>query len=114
MRYFPLFLDLTGKPVLLVGGGSVAARKFALLGEAGAVVTVVAPLLGDEIAAAVAAGRSHRPPPGGGRLAARKFALLGEAGAVVTVVAPLLGDEIAAAVAAGKITHLAREMRDLA
>ena len=30
MRYFPLFLDLTGKPVLLVGGGDVAARKFAL------------------------------------------------------------------------------------
>jgi uroporphyrin-III C-methyltransferase / precorrin-2 dehydrogenase / sirohydrochlorin ferrochelatase len=61
MRYFPLFLDLTGKPVLLVGGGSVAARKFALLVDAGAVVTVVAPRLGDELAAAVAAGKaSHR------------------------------------------------------
>jgi uroporphyrin-III C-methyltransferase/precorrin-2 dehydrogenase/sirohydrochlorin ferrochelatase len=56
MRYFPLFLDLAGKPVLLVGGGEIAARKFALLHEAGAVVTVVAPSLGAEMAAAVAAG----------------------------------------------------------
>jgi len=52
MRYFPLFLDLAGKPVLLVGGGEVAARKFALLGEAGAQVTVVAPALGSVLAAA--------------------------------------------------------------
>ena len=51
MRYFPLFLDLTGKPVLLVGGGEVAARKFSLLAEAGAVVTVVAPQLGTELSA---------------------------------------------------------------
>ena len=36
MRYFPLFLDLAAKPVLLVGGGDVAARKFALLSDAGA------------------------------------------------------------------------------
>ncbi|HET9864583.1 MAG TPA: siroheme synthase CysG [Steroidobacteraceae bacterium] len=56
MRYFPLFLDLAGKPVLLVGGGEVAARKFALLDEAGAVVTVVAPALGTGMAAAAAAG----------------------------------------------------------
>ena len=27
MNYFPLFADLTGRPVLVVGGGSVAARK---------------------------------------------------------------------------------------
>ena len=56
MRYFPLFLDIKDKPVLLVGGGEVAARKFALLAEAGAVVTVVAPALGDELAAALARG----------------------------------------------------------
>jgi siroheme synthase-like protein len=42
MRYFPIFLDLAGKPVLLVGGGEVAARKFSLLSEARAVVTVTA------------------------------------------------------------------------
>jgi uroporphyrin-III C-methyltransferase/precorrin-2 dehydrogenase/sirohydrochlorin ferrochelatase len=56
MRYFPLFLDLAGKPVLLVGGGEVAARKFALLGEAGAIVTVVSPSLGVAMTAAVSAG----------------------------------------------------------
>ncbi len=56
MRYFPLFLDLAGKPALLVGGGDVAARKFHLLGEAGARVTVVAPQLGDELRAALERG----------------------------------------------------------
>ncbi len=56
MRYFPLFLDLAGKPVLLVGGGDVAARKFALLGDAGAAVTVVAPELGSALAAAQQCG----------------------------------------------------------
>jgi uroporphyrin-III C-methyltransferase/precorrin-2 dehydrogenase/sirohydrochlorin ferrochelatase len=54
VRYFPLFLDLTGKPVLLVGGGEIAARKCALLREAGAMVTVVAPELGAELTAAAA------------------------------------------------------------
>lgn len=43
MRYFPLFLDLQGHPALVVGGGPVAARKVALLREAGATVEVVAP-----------------------------------------------------------------------
>jgi uroporphyrin-III C-methyltransferase/precorrin-2 dehydrogenase/sirohydrochlorin ferrochelatase len=56
MRYFPLFLDIAGKPVLLVGGGEVAARKFALLADAGAVVSVVAPELGGEMTEAVARG----------------------------------------------------------
>ena len=46
MRYFPLFLDIKDKPVLLVGGGEVAARKYSLLAEAGASITVVAPQLG--------------------------------------------------------------------
>jgi uroporphyrin-III C-methyltransferase/precorrin-2 dehydrogenase/sirohydrochlorin ferrochelatase len=56
MRYFPLFLDIKGKPVLLVGGGDVAARKFALLADAGAVVTIVAPGIGAELADAVKRG----------------------------------------------------------
>jgi uroporphyrin-III C-methyltransferase / precorrin-2 dehydrogenase / sirohydrochlorin ferrochelatase len=56
MRYFPLFLDLKGKPVLLIGGGDVAARKFSLLADAGARITVVAPQLGGELAAAHARG----------------------------------------------------------
>ncbi|HET9693204.1 MAG TPA: siroheme synthase CysG [Steroidobacteraceae bacterium] len=43
MRYFPLFADLHGRGVLVVGGGAVAERKVRLLLEAGAQVTVVAP-----------------------------------------------------------------------
>jgi uroporphyrin-III C-methyltransferase/precorrin-2 dehydrogenase/sirohydrochlorin ferrochelatase len=54
MRYFPLFLDIQAKPVLLVGGGEIAARKFALLKDAGARVTVVAPELGNAMQAALA------------------------------------------------------------
>ena len=43
MRYFPLFADLHGQRVLVVGGGEVAERKVRLLLEAGARVEVVAP-----------------------------------------------------------------------
>jgi uroporphyrin-III C-methyltransferase/precorrin-2 dehydrogenase/sirohydrochlorin ferrochelatase len=43
MRYFPVFLDLHGAPVLIVGGGAIAARKLELLRQAGARITVVAP-----------------------------------------------------------------------
>jgi uroporphyrin-III C-methyltransferase / precorrin-2 dehydrogenase / sirohydrochlorin ferrochelatase len=47
---FPTFLKLTNRPVLVVGGGSVAASKLAALLAAGARVTVVAPEVVDEIA----------------------------------------------------------------
>jgi uroporphyrin-III C-methyltransferase/precorrin-2 dehydrogenase/sirohydrochlorin ferrochelatase len=40
---YPVFLRLSGRPVLLVGGGPVAASKLDGLLAAGAVVTVVAP-----------------------------------------------------------------------
>lgn len=43
MKLFPLFADLSGRPVLVVGAGEVAARKVALLIAAGAEVTVGAP-----------------------------------------------------------------------
>ncbi len=42
MRYFPLFADLRGRRVLVVGGGEVAERKVRLLLEAGARIDIVA------------------------------------------------------------------------
>jgi siroheme synthase-like protein len=42
---YPIVLDLTGRPCLVVGGGAVALRKVAGLVEAGARVTVVSPSL---------------------------------------------------------------------
>ena len=53
MKMFPLFADLAGRPVLVVGAGEVAARKVALLLAAGAEVTVGAPQLGDTLAGLV-------------------------------------------------------------
>lgn len=43
MRYFPIFLDLAERDVLVVGGGEVACRKVEMLVRAGAKVTVVSP-----------------------------------------------------------------------
>jgi siroheme synthase-like protein len=41
--YYPVFLDLAGRPVLVAGAGKVALRKTRGLLEAGASVSVVAP-----------------------------------------------------------------------
>ncbi|MDA0145753.1 MAG: NAD(P)-dependent oxidoreductase [Vibrio toranzoniae] len=43
MRYFPMFLDVENKPILVVGGGEVACRKVDSLLRAGANVTLVSP-----------------------------------------------------------------------
>ncbi|CAH9018240.1 siroheme synthase CysG [Candidatus Nitrosacidococcus sp. I8] len=42
MKYLPIFLNLQGKKCLVVGGGVVATRKVGLLYQAGAIVTIVA------------------------------------------------------------------------
>jgi uroporphyrin-III C-methyltransferase/precorrin-2 dehydrogenase/sirohydrochlorin ferrochelatase len=49
--YLPLFADLKSRPVLVVGGGDIAARKIELLRRAGARVFVAARDLGHELQA---------------------------------------------------------------
>ncbi|PVV21575.1 MAG: uroporphyrinogen-III C-methyltransferase [gamma proteobacterium symbiont of Ctena orbiculata] len=43
MDFFPIFLDLKKRPCLVVGGGSIAERKTALLLRSGAEVTLISP-----------------------------------------------------------------------
>jgi precorrin-2 dehydrogenase/sirohydrochlorin ferrochelatase len=57
MRYYPVFLDIAGKPVIVIGGGKIAHQKMENLLKAGAEVTVVSPELNEEMAALLAAGR---------------------------------------------------------
>ena len=53
MRYFPIFYDLDGRKVVVVGGGEEALRKVRLLLKTGAKISVVAPLLHDELASEI-------------------------------------------------------------
>jgi uroporphyrin-III C-methyltransferase/precorrin-2 dehydrogenase/sirohydrochlorin ferrochelatase len=72
VRYFPLFADLRGRHVLVVGGGEVAERKVRLLVEAGAAVRVVAPHLNEWLASQTLTstpGRHVEPPGEAGRRA---------------------------------------------
>lgn len=48
MSYFPLFFDMEGRNVLVIGAGKVAVRRIRVLLEAGASVTVVARELSEE------------------------------------------------------------------
>lgn len=56
---YPVVLDLAGVPVLLVGGGVIASRKAEGLLQAGALVTVVAPMVLPALAAAAAEVRER-------------------------------------------------------
>lgn len=57
MRYYPVFLDIAGKPVVVIGGGKIAHQKVVGLLRAGAEVTVISPELNPEMAALAAEGR---------------------------------------------------------
>ncbi|MDE7042579.1 MAG: NAD(P)-dependent oxidoreductase [Oscillospiraceae bacterium] len=48
-KRFPLFVDLTGKKALVIGGGTVGLRRAEVLTRFGAEVTVVSPALSREV-----------------------------------------------------------------
>ena len=61
MDYLPIFISIRNKLCIVVGGGEVAARKVALLLQAGASVRVVSPQLGETLARQAGQGSlSHR------------------------------------------------------
>jgi precorrin-2 dehydrogenase/sirohydrochlorin ferrochelatase len=57
LRYYPLFLDISGRRCIVVGGGHVAERKVARLLESGADVEVVSRVLTPVLAALKEEGR---------------------------------------------------------
>jgi len=64
LDHLPIFLQLRGTPVAVIGGGQVAERKIELLRRVGATITVIAPRLCETLAARAAAGDiMHRAEP---------------------------------------------------
>ncbi len=75
---YPIFLDLRGRRVVMVGAGPVAARKIEALRAAGARVTLIAPRATAELAALAAADELawERRPYRRGDLAGAALALV--------------------------------------
>ena len=72
MRYYPVYLDLQGRDVLVVGAGAVGSRKVKTLLQAGARVTVVSPQATAAVRALADEGQLiwHQRPYGATDLAA--------------------------------------------
>ena len=56
---FPLFIDVEGKPVIVVGGGRIGAHRARVLREFGAVVTIISPTLAVPVEGAVHLARPY-------------------------------------------------------
>ncbi|HEV7441491.1 MAG TPA: siroheme synthase CysG, partial [Steroidobacteraceae bacterium] len=98
MDYLPVFLQLQARPVVVVGGGRVAARKVELLRRTGARITVVAPELRDELRGLAATGElQHIQAP---------FSPSHVNGAVAVVAATGLTEVNAAVSAAAQAQHI--------
>ena len=61
---YPIYTDLTNRPVLIVGGGNVAQRKVLTLLDCAAQITVISPALTDELTQLAQSARitAHRRP----------------------------------------------------
>ncbi len=59
MNTLPLFFNLTNKPVLIIGGGSVAKRKALLLQKSGANIHIIAKRIDDEFLAWIHQNNIH-------------------------------------------------------
>lgn len=57
MKSFPMFLTMSGRRVVIAGGGEQAAQKCRLMLKTEALITVLAPVLDDELADLAATGR---------------------------------------------------------
>jgi precorrin-2 dehydrogenase / sirohydrochlorin ferrochelatase len=57
MAYYPVFLELSGRRCLMVGGGPIAEHRVEALLDAGAQVTVISPRVTPSLAALAADGR---------------------------------------------------------
>ncbi|MBI3873285.1 MAG: uroporphyrinogen-III C-methyltransferase [candidate division Zixibacteria bacterium] len=57
IKYYPIFLNLSGRPCVVVGAGRIAAPKIAGLLDVGADVTVVASVAKSKVAALATSGR---------------------------------------------------------
>lgn len=62
MRYYPVFLDIAGKPVVVIGGGNIAHQKVVGLLKAAANVTVISPELNPAMSALGEDGRFRHIP----------------------------------------------------
>lgn len=62
MEYLPIFLEVSGRKCVVIGGGEVAARKVEALLEAGADVTLVSPALTSALARMAATGKLRHLP----------------------------------------------------
>jgi len=94
---YPLFLTLSKRPVLIVGGGAVGARKAAGLLESGARVTVVSPVF-DAAFAKLKRLAKIRAAYSTGHLRQRKWMLIFAATDVPSVNARVQKDAAAAGI----------------
>src|SRR5690606_19605407 len=79
MDFLPLFHNLQGRTVLLVGGGEIALRKARLLADAGARLRVVAPEIEEQLRELV--------EQGGGELRQRGYLADDQLGCVLVIAA---------------------------